>query len=1056
MADPRNLHRRIRQAATGWAGGSDVVLVIDQFEELFTLCVDERERAVFVDALVTAATDPASRTRVVLGIRADFLGHCAHHPSLVTALRDTQVLIGPMSAEELRVAITGPAQQAGYRVETALIARVVADASQQLGMLPLVSHALLQTWRRRQGPVMTLAAYNTIGGIEYAVARTAEQTYQALDAEQQRIAEQIFLRLTALGDGTDDTKRRVARDELDDDNPNTALVLDALIQTRLITAGYNSVEIAHEALIRHWPRLRDWLADDRDGHRIHRQLTEATTEWERHQRDDGLLYRGARLAAWQDRRLDRLNDTERVFLDTSLRAVERERTARIRRLRWLLTAMSVVVVVVSLLAGLAVMQTSRAAEERDIAFSRQLATDARTQLEVDPELALLLAIEAVKVKPTAEADAVLRRAIVDSRALATLRTGDDSVTDVVVSPDGHRIVTVDDDRGSLRVWERPRQGGTWSAPRVLSTANTQLRLPVFSPDGRFLATATTTMDNTTGPSYPIQVWDLDHAREPVTADDQIIRVNDLAFSPDGRQVVIRNGDGVWSVDAAGGRDPVLLHVYDDKYAGCAFSPDDRYTACLAYDGIVIEDLMGQKEPVKLLDERGLTRLAFSPDGRRLAVGNSDGSVRVWDTDGREFPVHRVHDGAVSSVEFSPDGHSLVSTGDDGTVRITNYNSAANSLILRGHHGEVHAATFSPDGRWIAGGGGDGTLRLWMATPDEAITLGGHTGPVRVASFTPDASHIVSGGEDGTVQMWDRDGSNPTILHQHTIGGTGAIGIAGVTGVTDVDVSRDGRLIASISAYGELRVWNTSTHTTKLITVGSGAPHDNNGYAGVEFTPDGRIVTNELSDDFRIWNADGTSVRLRAGNHRQWQFVKTVLSPDGTQVAVPDERGGVQLRELNGSRTSLEFASSRRKVIALTFSHDGRHLAIVDDNDTVGIWPVNGGGGPLRLSGNQKTLTSVAYSPDGHYVATCSLDGAVYIWDAAGNREPVVYRYNASVESIAFSPDGRQLLTAHDDGTIQIQQCGACGTTQQILELAKSHTTRQLTTAEKEIFGLTRH
>jgi hypothetical protein len=333
-ADPRGLHLRLRQAP------AEVVLIIDQFEELFTLCVNEQERKAFTEALTVATSDPASRTRVVLGIRADY------DVELPT------VQVGGLTTEELCRAITSPAAQAGYRVETALVARLVADAG---GVLPWVSHALLQAWQRRQGAVLTLAGYEAAGGIAHALASMAEQTYRSLDPAQQEQARQIFLRLTALSDGPEITKRRIPREELTHCDRE---VLETLTRARLITLDQNSVEIAHEALLRHWPRLQTWLTTDRDGHRLHRHLTNAATEWTRQSHDESLLYRGSRLAAWQDRLADLFNETERAFLAASRQVVDRERLVRIRRLRWSLVTMGALVTVVSVLAGLAMLQPS--------------------------------------------------------------------------------------------------------------------------------------------------------------------------------------------------------------------------------------------------------------------------------------------------------------------------------------------------------------------------------------------------------------------------------------------------------------------------------------------------------------------------------------------------------------------------------------------------------------------------------------------------------------------------------------------------------------------------
>ena len=279
--DPRCLHLTALRAVVDRPASDEVLVVVDQFEEVFTLCRDDDERAQFLRVLRTAARAPNSRTRIVLGLRADFYAHRAHNPELVEALSDGQVLVGPMSPEELRSAITQPALDAGYRVETALVSQVIAEAIAQPGALPLVSHALLETWRRRRGNTLTLAGYEAAGGITRSIARTAEVVYRDLTEDQQRWARQLFLRLVALGEGTEDTKRRLDRTELDMDSPDRGEVLDRLTRARLVTLDRDTLELTHEALVRSWPRLADRqprrLAHPPAAHRRRQHLAGAAT-----------------------------------------------------------------------------------------------------------------------------------------------------------------------------------------------------------------------------------------------------------------------------------------------------------------------------------------------------------------------------------------------------------------------------------------------------------------------------------------------------------------------------------------------------------------------------------------------------------------------------------------------------------------------------------------------------------------------------------------------------------------------------------------------------------
>jgi energy-coupling factor transporter ATP-binding protein EcfA2 len=315
----------------------ELLLVVDQFEEIFTLCSDDAVRRRFVDSLVAAAEHPP--TRVVLVVRADFYTHYAQHPRLAELLQEAQVLVGPMSGDEMREAITQPALRSGYRVETALLARLLTDSTGQTGALPLLSHALLETWHRRQGTTLTLAAYEATGGVQHAIAHTAEQVYTSLTDAQKHRVRLLLSRLVAFGDGTEHTKRRLSLAEVDVDDTDT---LERLVQARLLTRDRDTVEIAHEALIRTWPRLAGWLTEGRAELLLHRQLTDAAAIWESLDRDDSALYRGSRLDAvryWAATENDALTLREQEFIEASQRS-DRSLAAKLdsaRRFRlWIL------------------------------------------------------------------------------------------------------------------------------------------------------------------------------------------------------------------------------------------------------------------------------------------------------------------------------------------------------------------------------------------------------------------------------------------------------------------------------------------------------------------------------------------------------------------------------------------------------------------------------------------------------------------------------------------------------------------------------------------------
>jgi len=324
-------------------GASQLLLVIDQFEELFTLCHSESERIAFMENLLTAASEADGPTIIVITLRADFYAYCANYPQLREAVAQQQEYIGAMNNDELQKTIEEPARRGHWEFEPGLVNLLIHEVGQEPGALPLLSHALLETWQRRRGRTMTMSGYASSGGVRGAIAETAEAVFtDQFNHEQQGIARRIFIRLAELSDeaASADTRRRASFTELilkPEDALATQTVLKALADARLITTSADAAEVAHEALIREWPTLRNWLEDNREALRLHRHLTEAAQEWAVRGRESDMLYRGTRLIharEWAESHKYEMNSLENEFLAASIELSEhdtREREAQRQR-----------------------------------------------------------------------------------------------------------------------------------------------------------------------------------------------------------------------------------------------------------------------------------------------------------------------------------------------------------------------------------------------------------------------------------------------------------------------------------------------------------------------------------------------------------------------------------------------------------------------------------------------------------------------------------------------------------------------------------------------------
>ncbi|MEU3601410.1 hypothetical protein ABZ714_22225 [Streptomyces sp. NPDC006798] len=1041
----------------------DTLLLVDQFEELFTLCADPAERTAFIDRLV-AARDPDSRLRVIIAVRADFYGHCAEHRSLADALTDASLLVGPMTPAELREAIVGPAHGAGLIVEREVTARLVAEVEDEPGGLPLLSHTLRETWRRRRGRTLTTAAYEAAGGLHGAIARTAEHVLADLSDERQRLARLVLLRLITPGDGAPDTRHPVTRAELGFGDPaEITLVVERLARARLLTLDDDTVDLAHEALITAWPRLRTWIDDDRHRLRVHRRLSQAARNWQELGRDSGALYRGIRLTEALEAfpapgGPAELTPPEEAFLVAS----QRRRQAATRRTRRLSALLACVLVLALLAAGVALWQRQiaresqqRAVAAQQTAQSRQAAAQSAALMERDPDVASLLAVHAYRASPTAEATAALntaadhplRRVIAtrpggrvvvafsaDSRTLATVDEGDGTlqlrdvgtgvvrtmssghtavVASLAFSPDGLALATASDDK-SVRLLDLAT-----GKPRVLNGHTDAVTSVAFSPDGRILASGS--MDGAA------RLWDVATGSSRALVPEGARAVASVAFSPDGRTLAVGTGNAVSLWNTATGN---VVAADTGSVVSVAFSPDGRTLATADGDGGVRLRDPATSEPRTTLPGAGETFLvAFSPDGNSLVTaGSTDGTAQLRDAGTGELRSTLVgHTDTVVTVAFSPDGRTLA-TGSDSGVRLWNMVSGE---ALSGHTSDVVSIAFSPDGRTVATGSRDATARLWdVGTGESRRTLTGHTGEVASVAFSPDGRTLATGSHDRTVKLWDA----MTGRLRDTLSGR-------ADGAGAVDFSPDGRTLAFGGRYSAW-LWDVATRRLRTSFTGH-----TDVVVSVAFSPDGRTLASASRDgNVQLWDASTGTTRatLRGPGPTVGSMA---FSPDGRTLATTGGGGAVHLRDADTGETYATLTSPVGVVVSVAFSPDGRTLVAGSRDTTSPKWDAVSGA--LRPSADESVLMA-AFSPDGRTLATADRDLTVRLWDLGTRTVRATLPGHAEEEpSLPLAPDDRA-ATAEDDTTVWLRNVSLPGPDEAIRKICRA-LRRDLTPAERSSY-----
>jgi WD40 repeat protein/tRNA A-37 threonylcarbamoyl transferase component Bud32 len=952
-----------------------LVLVVDQLEELFTLCPDAGERQRYAEAIIAAARTVDDPVRVVFTLRDDFLVRAERVPALHDRIGHAMQLLAVPAADDLRRILVEPARRAGYAFEDAALASdMVAEVADQPGALALLSFTAAELWDQRDRHFKQLArsVYRSLGGVAGAFARHAEHTLEAMTAGERRLTREAFRHLVTV----QDTRAVVGRAELGEllgGGARAAAVIEKLVAARLLVASDDepgeTIEIVHEALLGAWPRLVAWRREDVDGARLRESLRAAARPWDERGRPSGMLWSGDALldyTRWRARHAGPLTELEAAFANASVDAAARAR--RVRR-AGLAAAFAV------LGAGLVVLLSINASKQQALRRAEDSDRVSRAQvIALDQEHGRQRLLAGDPIRAAIYLDAAIRDGgdgpalrylfgrtleILDKQRFALAgHTG--AVRDGRYSPDDTRIVTAGEDR-TARVWDA-------ATGRLLVTLSghdgRRVFMAAFDRDGARIITA--------GDDRTARLWDARTGRPiaVLAGHDKWVWV--ARFSPDGRRIVTASVDGTARLWDGDGRPVAVLRAHTQPVVEARFAGGDVYTASEDRAVVRWDGETGRMRGTIARHAEAITAMATEGDGSiagwgprdSLARGNPggaasrghvasadlDGVVQLYDattersqTIATQLPVNP------HGLSFSPDGARLAVAGA-AEIQIWDVAARQRVAVMRRHVGKVSAIAFSPDGKRLASASEDGTARIWETATGQSLALIPSLDAIHWVAFSSDGARVALGGPGGAA-VWDaRDDAlarTPLDVGQP---------------VTSVAVRRDGAQVIACGDQGAVRAWSVRDGATILAV-----DHAAKCVAGI--SPDGTIAVTAGDGQIRTWD-----------------------------VATGRPRG-----ELVGRGAP--------DVLAIAISPDGRRVISGHDDNDARIWDLRSGQLMVTLSGHTKHVLATAWSDDGARVATCSNDGSSKIWNAATGELVRTLTLDSLCPGVAFDATGERLVTA---------------------------------------------